>query len=403
MSGVLDDIRVAAFTHFATGPLAAQFLGALGADVIKIEAPFGDRNRGIVTDVTGRFPLNPYFIALNRNQRGIALDLRSSEGREVAKRLVQSADVLIENFKPGSMAKLGLGPEDCRALNPRLVYCSISGFDLEGPRGMELGQDLLSQALSGLASLTGQADDLPTPVGNYTVDAYTSFACVIGVLAALRHRDRTGEGQRLRTDMLSCALHMTAQEASYVMNVDPATRRGRHGIAHPDMGAPYGVYRCRDGEIVVSLCTPEVMRGLAERLGILAEIDGYLTVRGMKDHRDEIAAALSTRFAEMEREEAMATLREAGLWTAPVRTLAEAVKDPAVVETGLIREARSADGTPHRVVVEPVKMEGSPLAFTRAAPEIGEHSEEVLGELGYSADEIERMTASGAVKPYRPE
>lgn len=403
MSGVLDDIRVAAFTHFATGPLAAQFLGALGADVIKVEAPFGDRNRGIVTDVTGRFPLNPYFITLNRNQRGIAVDLRSPEGQDVAKRLIQSADVLIENFKPGSMARLGLGPEDCRALNPRLVYCSISGFDLEGPRGKELGQDLLTQAMSGLVSLTGQDDGLPMPVGTYPVDAYTSLVCIIAVLSALRHRERTGEGQRLRTDMMSCALHMLAQEASYVMNVDPVTKRGRHGIAHPDHAAPYGVYGCRDGEIVVSLCTAEVMRGLAERLGILAEIEGYLTVRGMKDHRDEIAAALSARFAGMGREEAMAALRKAGLWTAPVQTMAEAVEDPAVAESGLIQEAKAADGTPHRVVVEPVKMEGSPLAFTRAAPAIGEHSEEVLGELGYSAGEIAALIASGAVRAYRPE
>lgn len=400
MSGVLSDINVVAFTHFATGPLTAQFLGALGANVIKIEAPSGDRNRVIVTDVTGRFPISPYFITLNRNQRDIALDLGVAEGREVLLRLIKSADVLIENHKPGSMAKFGFDYASCQAINPRLVYASISGYDLEGPKAKELGQDLLMQALSGFASVTGSADDLPIPVGTYAIDAYTSFACVIGVLAALRHRDKTGEGQWVRTDMMSCALHMLAQEVSYVMNVDPATKRGRNGICHPDMGAPYGVYACRDGAIVISLCAPPVLAGLAEKLGLTGEIGAFTaSARTMKDHRDEIAAALSRRLATMPRDEALTIVRDCGLWTAPVRTLAEAIEDEAVTASGIIREAETSDGVRHRVVIEPVNLSRSPIAFTRAAPLLGEHTEEILSELGFSEAEKADLKSKRAVMP----
>ena len=400
MPGVLEGIRVAAFTHFAAGPLTVQFLGALGADVIKVEAPFGDFNRYGIRDVDGKFGgHSPYFITLNRNQRGIALNLKDPEGMAAARRLIESSDVMVENFKPGALEKLGLGYADAKMIRDDLIYCSISGYDREGPKKNELGQDLLIQALSGFASLNGFDGQLPAPGGSYPVDAYVSFCCVIGILSALRHRDATGIGQWVRVDMMSAALHMIAQEASYVMNVDPVTRRSATNIVHPDQAAPYGVYEAADGQaFVVSLTPPETIGKLAEKLGFLDDVAEHLTPRGVKYDRDKVAGAMAGAFKTLSCEDAMAACREFGIWVAPVRSVAEALEDPAVKARGIVREAVSSYAGPHKVVVEPLHMSESPIEFSRPAPDLGEHTREVLEELGYSAEEIAVMETRGAAK-----
>jgi crotonobetainyl-CoA:carnitine CoA-transferase CaiB-like acyl-CoA transferase len=396
-AGVLCGIRVAAFTHFAAGPLAAQFLGALGADVVKVEAPGGDLNRTLIRDPAGKFPGNPYFVTLNRNQRGIALNLRHPRGVEAARRLMAAADVVLENQKPGAMEKFGLGYEEARQLDPRIIYCSISGFDRQGPKGDHLGQDLLTQALSGLADLSGSVDGPPVPTAPYVVDAYTSMAAVIGILGALRHRDATGAGQWVRTDMMSAALHMMCQDMSYVMNVDPHIERSGAGIAHPHQSAPYGTYQARDGAFVLSLCAPQVTAELARRLGVFQDIGAHCTADGVRTHRDDIAAALSRAFAPMVREEAMQVASDCGLWVASVRSPAEALEDPAVLASGILRSLDSADAGPHRVVTEPLAFSETPLSADRPAPSHGQHTADVLGELGYDAGEVASLVDCGAV------
>ena len=224
---VLDGVRIVAFTHFAAGPIAAQYLGALGADVIKVESPKRDVNRVAVrppdanTDAT-----SPYFLATNQNQRTIALDLKADSGREVVDRLLRNADVVIENFRPGVMERLGFGYDRLSKADPRIIYCSFSAYDPDSAARDRPGQDLLIQALSGMASLSGDRDGLPVPVGAYLVDGFTALQGVTGILAALRHRDATGEGQQVRVDMMSTALFMMAQEASYVLNVGVPPVRG---------------------------------------------------------------------------------------------------------------------------------------------------------------------------------
>ncbi len=400
MPGVLNGIRVAAFTHFAAGPLTAQFLGALGADVIKIEAPFGDFNRQGIRDQDGRFGgLSPYFVTLNRNQRAISLDLKSQSGMEAARRLIRSSDVMIENFKPGALDKLGLGYPGVRDIRDDLVYCSISAYDREGPKANELGQDLLIQALSGFASLNGFAGMPPMPTGSYPIDAYVSFCCVIGILAALRHRDATGQGQWVRVDMMSAALHLIAQEASYAMNVDPVRERSAANVVHPDQAAPYGVYEAVDGQaFVMSITAPETLAKLAEKLGILEEIAPYLTTRGIKNDRDRVSEALARALKKLNRDDALALCKSLGIWAAPIRSIVEALDDPAVVARGIVRDVDSPYAGKHRVVVEPLHMSETPIEFSRPAPALGAHSREVLSELGYSEAEIDAMAAEGAVK-----
>ncbi len=399
MPGVLDGVRVAAFTHFAAGPLTVQFLGALGADVIKVEAPFGDFNRFGIRDHNGKFGgISPYFVTLNRNQRAIAVDLKDPRGMEVAQRLIRSADVMVENFKPGALDKLGLGYEGASRIRDGLVYCSISAYDLLGPKAGELGQDLLIQALSGFASLNGMADMPPMPTGSYPVDAYVSFCCVIGILAALRHRDATGKGQWVRVDMMSAALHMIAQEASYVMNVDPVTQRSASNVVHPDQAAPYGIYQTDDGQaFVMSLTPPATLQKLAEKLGILDEMAEHLTPKGVKYDRDKVAGPLGRRFKEMPRDEALAVCRSLGIWVAPVRSIGEALEDPAIVARDIVRETESAYAGKHRVVIEPLQMSETPVTFSRPAPALGQHTREVLAELGYAEAELSSLEAAGVV------
>ncbi len=398
MGGVLDGIRVAAFTHFAAGPLAAQCLGDLGADVVKVEAPWLDLNRYAIRHPEKLQGISPYFLATNRNQRTIMLDLKVPAGREVARKLATGADILIENHKPGAMARLGLGYEDIRTLNNDIIYCSSSAYGQEGPGRDDPGQDLLLQARTGLASLTGRGDGPPTPVGAYVIDAYTSLYLVIGAMAALRHRDATGEGQWIQMDMMCATLHMVAQEAAYVLNVKPTPERSRAGIAHVDQPAPYGIYATRDGHIVISLGSAEAVGRVADVLDVRAEIESHLTERGLLVQRDAVAAALARGVAKLTTQEALEKLAGTGIvGLAPVRTLPDALEDPVVRHAGLVKSMSSPYGNTYRIVGSPLKMTQTPITALRPAPAPGEHSVEVLQELGYDPPDIDRLLADKVV------
>ncbi|MBT3360837.1 MAG: CoA transferase [Rhodospirillales bacterium] len=390
--GVLSGIKVIAFTHFAAGPLVAQFLGSLGADVIKVEAPGQDLNRTLVRDLDSPFgEASPYFTTLNRNQRGIVLNLKSDGGRKAALRLIGQADVLVENFKPGALERLGFGYPEMAKLNPRLIYCSISGYDPTGPNKNERGQDILIQALSGMIALNGREGAPPVPTGTYVADAYTSQMNVIAVLCALRHRDATGDGQWVHADMMGSALHMMAQEASYILNVGYQPPRSTAGVGHTDHKAPYGAYQAADGEFVLSVTGPEQVGALADLLGVRREVEAFLNERGLKVHRDEVAAALAGAFVVLPVAEALDLAAKAGVWAAPIRSLAEALEDPIVAAGDLVQEADSAYCGQHRYVREPVNMHASPIEATRPAPAHGEHTREVLGEVGFDAAEIAEL------------
>ncbi|KUM24047.1 hypothetical protein AU467_31610 [Mesorhizobium loti] len=276
----LSGIRVLAFTHYAAGPIAAQYLGSLGADVIKIEAPAGDYQRsGIKEPTAAAHTPSPYFLGLNRNQRSLSIDLKMQEAQEVVHDMISQADVILENFRPGVLERMGLASDVLLAEHPGLIYCSIAAHDPAGPNRNKPGQDLIIQALSGIASLGGAADGPPVPAGAYIVDTYTASQAVIGIQAALRHRDQTGLGQWVRVNMMSCALHLVVSEASYALNAREQARRGRNGISHSHQPAPYGIYSTRDGAIAL-VAHPTSLPDIAAALDLHDQISPLLASMG---------------------------------------------------------------------------------------------------------------------------
>jgi crotonobetainyl-CoA:carnitine CoA-transferase CaiB-like acyl-CoA transferase len=395
MVSPLAGVRILAFTHYAAGPIAAQYLGSLGAEVIKVESGSGDYQRSGIRE-PGADPQapSPYFLGMNRNQRSLAIDLKQPGSRQVVERLIENADVLIENFRPGVLERLGLDYSTLAKRWPRLVYCSIAAYDPMGPARLRPGQDLIIQALSGLASQTGPADGPPVAAGGYVIDTYTAAQAVIGVLAALRHRELTGAGQWVRVDMISCGLHILASETCYALNAKSVPPRGRGGIAHMHQSAPYGIYATRDGAIAI-VAKPELLPRLAEKLGVLEEMLPLLEGDGAWTNRNEIADIIKERLSKISQAEALSLAAVPGAWVAPVRTTAEALNDPEIVAGGMVREVESSYGGTYRVVVEPIKMTKAPLVFERASPALGEHTCEILQESGFSEGQIEQFLAQG--------
>lgn len=398
----LSGIRVLAFTHYAAGPIAAQYLGSLGAEVIKIEAPAGDYQRsGIKEPTAAPDAPSPYFLGMNRNQRSLSIDLKSPETKAVIREMISQADVLLENFRPGVLERMGLGSRTLIDEHPSLIYCSIAAYDPAGPSRHKPGQDLIIQALSGIASLGGAADGPPVPAGAYIVDTYTASQAVIGIQAALRQREQTGRGQWVRVDMISCALHLLASESSYALNAREQPRRGRNGISHSHQPAPYGIYSTSDGAIAV-VAHPASLPDIAAALGLSDRIIPLLERKGAWTNRDQIAGILSDRLCQLNSDDALARLAPTGILLAPVRSIDEALADSDVASY-LVREVEHSYGGRYRVTLEPLKLSGSPLVFDRPAPDLGEHSVEVLRETGIDQHRIDALIASGAIRvPRRP-
>jgi CoA:oxalate CoA-transferase len=317
--------------------------------------------------------------------------------------LIASADVVLENYRPGVMDRLGLGYEHAKALKQDIIYCSYSAYDPNGPARDRPGQDLLIQASCGIVSLTGRGDGPPIPVGAYIIDGFNAMQGVAGILAALRYRDQHGVGQRITSDMMSSSLFLMAQEASYVLNIDANPERSRNGIAHVNQSAPYGVYETKDGAIVLSTFGGVPMvRKLVTALGILEKVEPYLTEQGLRFQRDEVAQLIADVLAKLPSKEAIALIEPTGTWSVPVRSLAEALDDPAVAASGIVKTYETPYGGKYRVVTEGLKMSATPITTERPAPAHGEHSREVLADLGYAPARIEQMFTSGATFEYKP-
>ncbi|ESX86209.1 CoA transferase [Mesorhizobium sp. LNJC405B00] len=399
----LSGIRVLAFTHYAAGPIAAQYVGSLGAEVIKIEAPAGDYQRsGIKEPTAAPDAPSPYFLGMNRNQRSLSIDLKRPDALAVIRMMISQADVILENFRPGVLERMGLGSSALLAEHPGMIYCSIAAYDPAGPSRNKPGQDLIIQALSGIASLGGAADGPPVAAGAYIVDTYTASQAVIGIQAALRQRDQTGLGQWVRVDMMSCALHLLASESSYALNAREQAYRGRNGISHSHQPAPYGLYSTLDGAIAL-VAHPASLPDIAAALGLSDRIIPLLDGKGAWTNRDQIAAILSDQLRQLTSNDALTRLAPTGILLAPVRSIDQALADPDVASE-LVREVEHSYGGRYRVTLEPLKLSGSALVFDRPAPDLGEHSVEVLRETGIDQDRIDALIASGAIRvPGRPQ
>ncbi|MCQ8781895.1 CaiB/BaiF CoA transferase family protein [Mangrovibrevibacter kandeliae] len=395
MSGPLSHIRVLDLSRIMAGPWAGQILADLGADVIKVErAGAGDDTRRwgppYLADAEGRETAESgYYLSVNRGKRSVELDLASPQGQAVVKALAAESDVLLENFKVGALARYGLGPKDLRAVNPRLVYCSITGFGADGPRAKDAAYDFMIQGMGGLMSVTGgpdgEAGGGPQKVGVPIVDIMTGMYATIGVLAALARRSETGEGDVIDLAMLDVSAAMLANQAmNYLVSGKVPVRRGNR---HPNI-QPQDVLPVKDGHIVLAVGNDEQFVRFAEVIGRpeLSSDERYRTNRARVENLDllmpQIEAALATKGVD----EWVAAMSAVGVPCGPINTVDRVFEDSQIRHREMVRDLPHPLSGTLRQVVSPLRFENAPLGFDRHAPLLGEHTAEVLAALGLEAD-----------------
>jgi crotonobetainyl-CoA:carnitine CoA-transferase CaiB-like acyl-CoA transferase len=369
----LDGVRVLDAASMMAGPYGATLLGDLGADVVKLEPPAGDETRrfGPRTETDAAV-----FVGINRNKRSVVADLRSDEGRSVLGALVDWADVLVENLRPRAKSALGLDWESLHARNPRLISVGVSSFGADGPYAGRPGTDPVAQALSGLMAVTGDGD--PVKAGPPIGDAVSSLLVAVGALSALYARERTGEGQRVDVALIDGLIHVQAPYTGEYFLM--GTQHARTGNAI-DWYAPYNAYRCGDGRFVHLVGYNDKFFGnLCEAIGLTD--DGRFASNALRlEHREELDAIISAWLAERPRDEALAVLWEHDVIVGPVNDYAEVFADPQVVHNEMVVDV----GGGLRVTGVPVRLSATPGAVRRPPPALGEHTAEVLAELGIPA------------------
>ncbi len=391
----LAGIRVLDLTRVLAGPYCTMLLADLGADVVKLEPPGG----GDETRTWGPPFLageSTYFLAINRNKRSLALDLKQPAALEAARRLAASADVVVENFRPGVAERLGLGAAALTAAHPTLVYCSISAFGQTGPGRDRPGYDLVVQAASGMMSVTGEADGPPVKVGIAIADILTGMNAAIATISALHARPARGG----RGGIVDLALYdsMVAFLSTLVTGYAATGRApGRWGSAHPQI-VPYQAFRAADGDLVVCITNDKFWRALCELLE-RPDLRGdarFATNADRVAHRAVLVPLLKTAFARRPVGEWLARLEGVGIPAAPVRTLDAALEDPVVEARGMLAALSHPTAGLVHVPGVPWHGDAAPTALRRPPPRLGEHTDEILAEAGYDAAAIARMRAAGA-------
>ena len=389
--GLLAGVRILAFTQFLLGPAACQYLADMGADVIKIEPPGrGAWERswaGAELFING---VSAFFLLANRNLRSVTLNLKSERGAEAARKLAAGTDVVIENYRPGVLDRLGLGYERIKELNPNVIYASGSGYGSDGPYSHLPGQDLLLQAISGLGANTGTESEGPTVSAAAIVDQHSASLLAMGILGALVHRERTGEGQRVEVIMMEAALDIQTEPVVYHLN-GARLRRPKTPIADTFHSVPYGFYATADGHLAISMAP---IKSIAEVLGSPGSLKPYEDPTISFSKRDEIRAALDPYFRKRTTAEWLDILRAHGIWCAPVNTLNETFDDVALKHIAPVLEFDHPRAGRVRVLKHPVRYSSGEATLRRPPPELGEHTAEVLGELGYNAAAIAAMRAA---------
>lgn len=386
----LDSVRVLDFTQMMLGPFGTQILADLGADVIKVERPDGEWERSLAMMggyVAGE---SAAFLAMNRNKRSLALDLKDARARDALLALGATCDVVVENFRPGVMDRLGLGYEDFKRVRPDIIFCSGSGWGQDTPfsRAGRPGQDLLIQAMSGLAAATGRAGDPPTPAGTAIVDHATALTLSTGILAALVARNAHGVGQRVEVDLYSTAIAMQCQEISTAVNQRTDYERSRSGIGQAWLSAPFGIYAVSDGWIAIAMAS----------LAVIGDVigDDSLTRFDAWTQRDEAKDAIQEVLRGDTADGWVARLLDAGVWAARVRSTREAVDELRELGSDLLFTVDGPDGKPIELVGCPIRFSETPWRQRLAPPRIGEHSAEILAGV-LDADAVSALVAPAAV------
>jgi crotonobetainyl-CoA:carnitine CoA-transferase CaiB-like acyl-CoA transferase len=395
-SGPLSGLKVIELCHVMAGPACGVMLADMGADVIKVEkVPGGDDTRHFTPPTIGEEAAA--FMMMNRNKRGIAVDLKSEDGKRVLWRLLRDADVVTENYRRGVMERMGLSYETLKRENPRLVYCSISGFGRTGPYADRAGFDLVAQGMSGLMSITGEGPGRPPiKVGAPVTDITAGILGAMGILAALHHRAQTGEGQLVDTSLFEAGIVQTYWQSAIALATGIAP--GPMGSAHP-LNAPYQAFETKDGWITVGAANQTNWLRLVDMLGLrqLAEDKRFVTGDDRIRNYVVLAETLAPAFRKRLSVEWLAELERAKIPAGPVLDVAEMHKDAQTLARGMVVEAEHSHLGPVKTIGLPVKFSATPGGVRRGAPVYGEHTREVLREHGFTDAEIDRMAKTGAI------
>ena len=391
----LEGVKVLDLTQIMAGPYCAMTLGDMGADVVKVEKPNGgdDARRMGPPFIEGE---SAAFLGINRNKRSIVADMRTDDGREIVQELARRSDILIQNFRPGSLERMGLGYEQVREINPAIIYCTISGFGATGPYARRGGFDLVAQGMSGLMSVTGHPGAPPTKIGAPICDLNAGMFATIGILTAYVNRLRTGTGQHVDTSLLEGGIAYTFWEsAMYFATGEPP---GPMGSAHR-LTAPYQAFETADGYINVGAANQANWERLRAAIGRddLASDPRFARPRDRMENLGALVSTLEETFARETTGHWLTALEAAGVPAGPIYTLDEVYADPQVRARDMVVETEHPAAGRIRNIGIPVKLSETPGAFRRPAPALGEHTDEVLRELGVSDARAAALRASGAV------
>ncbi|MBW7945282.1 MAG: CoA transferase [Sphingomonadaceae bacterium] len=400
----LAGIKVLDLSRVLAGPWCTQILADFGADVLKVEAPGrGDDTRQWGPpylkgpDEEGRGE-SAYYLSCNRNKRSVAIDIASTEGAALVRRLAADADILVENFKVGGLKKYGLDYESLKAVNPRLVYCSITGFGQTGPYASRGGYDFVAQGMGGLMTITGENGGEPLKVGVAITDVSTGMYATVSILMALRHAERTGEGQHIDISLLDTQMSMLANQAlSWLVG---RQEPGRLGNRHPTV-VPYKTFQAKDGSIIIAVGNDGQYRQMCKVLGVpeLAADPRYVTNADRVINRDGLEARIQELVADEEVTPLVERLVEAGVPAGPVNTLEKVFSDPFVAARGAVHEFEREDGMKVPSVAYPGKLSGTPATFRRRPPFVGEHSREALADwLGLPDAELDALAGAAVIE-----
>lgn len=391
----LEGLRVLDFSQLLQGPYASQMLGDLGAEVIKVERPGkGDIYRDMTFFnkwIAGKE--SPCFLAWNRNKRSIAVDMKSDDGKAIIYKLAERADIIIENFRPGVMDRLGFGYEEINKRNPRIIYCAASGWGDSGPYINRPGQDLLVQSVSGAIMTSGQKPHGPVAIGTALCDQINALNSVYAILAALYYREKTGEGQQIKTNLLSSAIAFQMQDFFTINNMGVQFERPSSGIGHPGNPAPFGTYKTKDGYLAIAMNPWEK---LVDVLGDRRLLE-YNDPQVLFDKRDEIHARLEEIIVTRTTSEWLGIMLKEDLW------VAEVLEQSVVSQNEQVQHNRTFVEVSHpragKLIVTdiPFKMSRTPGSIRRPPPLIGEHSREILSELGYDDVAIEKLINASTI------
>ncbi len=406
MAGPLSHIRVLDLTRVLAGPWATQLLADLGAEVIKIEKPGeGDDTRGwgppFLTNADGTQGDAAYFLSTNRGKSSVCIDMATPAGQKLVRELAAKSDIVMENFKVGGLKKYGLDYESLKQINPKLVYCSLTGFGQNGPYAQRAGYDFMIQGMAGIMSVTGQPDGAagaePMKTGVAFADIFTGLYSTIGVMAALYHRERTGEGQHVDMALLDSQVAVLANQAlNYLVGGKAPTRLGN---AHPNI-VPYQTFQTRDGYIIMAVGTDRQFKEFCAIIGVpeLSDDQRFRTNRGRVENRDRLIPLLVPPMKARTTAGWIAAFEAAAVPCGPINTIDQVFADPQVKARDLQIELAREDGTKIPGVANPIRFSETPVAYAVAPPKLGEGTDRVLSDvLGLAPDDLARLRASGAI------